>query len=106
MSNNPPGDRPRKKGPRRASSSDQQPRQNRQGGERQRGERQGGAPRGERQGGGDRQRPQRSGRLSREEIEWARDLWTHREPVDEIAQQLGVPESDIEALIAGWEGRQ
>lgn len=80
MSNNSAGDRPRKKGSHRGD----QPRQSRQRGERQ--------PRG--------------GRLSREEIEWARDLWRHREPADEIAQQLGAPLADIQALIAGWEGQQ
>lgn len=105
MPNNPPGDRPpRKKGPRRAPSSDQQPRQPRPG-DRPRPERQG-SPGGHGGGprmGGERQNSPRSGRMSREEIEWVRDLWQHKEPVDEIAQQLGAPQAEIEALIAGWE---
>lgn len=107
MSNNPAGDRPRKKGPRNGPS-DKQPRQG--GGDRPRGERrggggggQGGGPGGPR--GGGRQNAPRSGRLSREELEWARDLWQHNEPADEIAHQIGVPVEEIEALIAGWAPR-
>jgi hypothetical protein len=106
MSNNSAGDRPRRKGP-RSGPSDKQPRQARQGGgDRPRGERRGGGQGG--QGGprgGGRQNAQRSGRLSREELEWARDLWQHNEPADEIAHQIGVPVEEIEALIAGWAGR-
>jgi hypothetical protein len=103
MSNNSTGDRPRRKGP-RSGPADKQPRQARQGGgDRPRGERRGGPQGGP--GGGGRQRAQRSGRLSREELEWARDLWQHNEPADEIAHQIGVPVEEIEALIAGWAGR-
>jgi len=131
MSNNPTDERPRKRSPRQGASSEQQaPRQSRQRGgqqegarqSRQRGERQGqrrgrgehqdaqrarqgGEPQRQFQPGVERQRPQRAGRMSREEVEWARDLWTHREPPDEIAQQLGVEVSEIEALIATWEAR-
>lgn len=95
MSNNPVDDRPRKKGPSR-------------GGSRRQGQRRNGAGEGQSQPRPPRHaQPQhhnqsRGGRLSREEIEWARDLWQHGEPVDEIANQLGIEESRVEELIAGW----
>jgi len=117
MSNNPTDDRPRKRTPRQGAGSDQNQRQTRaRNGQqeagsrqlRQRGERQG--LRRARGGGGgehqERQRAPKPARLSREEIEWARDLWLHREPPDEIAQQLGVEIEEIEALIAGWQQQQ
>jgi len=40
--------------------------------------------------------------LSREELEWARDLWQHGEPPDEIANQLGIDVAQAEELVAGW----
>jgi hypothetical protein len=79
--NNSTDDTPRRKGPRRGGPSDPKSRQR---------------PRGERRG------PPRSGRLSQEEVEWARDLWRHREPPQEIADQLGVSLGEVEALIANW----
>lgn len=93
MPNNPADDRSHKKGPSRGASrrsgsgrrngtSDNQPRQGRAGGERQ--------------------QQSRGGRLNREELEWARDLWQHGEPPDEIANQLGIEVAQVEELIAGW----
>lgn len=91
MSNKPSDDRARRKPPRRHGSGEQQ--------QRPRGG-QGGGGGG---GGGERhQHQQQGGRLSREQIEWARDLWNHHEPPDEIAQQLGVDIAQIDALIASW----
>lgn len=43
------------------------------------------------------------GRLSREQLEWARDLWEHREGPETIADQLGIELSDAQALVSHWE---
>lgn len=88
MANKPNDDRPRRKPSRRGGSPDSRPR--RGGGNK---------------GGGGRgpQGQQQRGRLSREEVEWARDLWEHKEPPEEIADQLGVELPEIEKLIAGWQ---
>ncbi|NLO78858.1 MAG: hypothetical protein GX093_00840 [Xanthomonadaceae bacterium] len=50
------------------------------------------------------ERPQqpRGVRLSREELEWARDLWQHGEPPSEIADQLGIDVAQAEELVASW----
>jgi hypothetical protein len=93
MPNNPADDRPRKKGPPRGGSR-------RQGPPRRNGAPDS-SPHQPRHGGG-RSGQARGGRLSREEIEWARDLWRHGEPPDEIANQLGIEIDQVEQLIAGW----
>lgn len=90
--NNPADDRPRKRGQPRGGPRRQGPRRNGGGDTQQR------QPRGP----GPRQPQGRPGRLSREEIEWARDLWQHGEPPDEIANQLGIEIGQVEELIAGW----
>lgn len=99
MADNPTDERPRKRGPRRTSSSS-----NGQGARRSSGSGEQRRTRQPRQGGGaDRQGGrQRSGRLSQEETEWARDLWRHGEPPEEIADQVGISLSEVENLIAGW----
>lgn len=91
MSNNSPEDRPRRKGPSR-------------GGPRRTGPRRNGGDNRSHQSrsSGDRQHHSRGGRLSREELEWARDLWHHGEPPDEIANQLGIDVAQAEELVAGW----
>lgn len=93
MPNNPPEDRPRKKGPTRTGPRRTGPRRN--GGTADNRPQQSRAP-------GERQHHSRSGRLSREELEWARDLWQHGEPPDEIANQLGIDVAQAEELVAGW----
>jgi hypothetical protein len=93
MPNNPPDDRPRKKGPSRSGPRRTGPRRN--GGTPDNRPQQSRAP-------GERQHQPRSGRLSREELEWARDLWQHGEPPDEIANQLGIDVAQAEELVAGW----
>jgi len=92
MSNNPTDDRPRKKGPPRS-------------GPRRSGPRRNGTSEGrthQARPAGERPNQPRSGRLSREELEWARDLWQHGEPPDEIANQLGIDVAQAEELVAGW----
>lgn len=92
MSNNPTDDRPRKKGSPRS-------------GARRSGMRRSNAPDNRAQQArspGARSQQPRSGRLSREELEWARDLWQHGEPPDEIADQLGIDVAQAEELVAGW----
>lgn len=93
MSNNPADDRPRKRGSNR-------------GGPRRTGMRRNNAPdnrsQQHRSAGNRPHRSPRPGRLSREELEWARDLWQYGEPPDQIADQLGIEIAQAEELVAGW----
>lgn len=41
-----------------------------------------------------------------DEVRWARELWEHREPLSEIADQLDVEVARIETLIARWREEQ
>lgn len=91
MSNNSPEDRPRKKGPSRTGARRAGSRRNGSGDNRQQGRAQ-----------ADRQHRSRAGRLSREELEWARDLWHYGEPPNEIANQLGIEVEQAEELVASW----
>jgi hypothetical protein len=41
-----------------------------------------------------------------DEVRWARELWEHREPVSEIAEQLDVDIERVETLVMSWTAPQ